>query len=114
MIDPTANIHPSAVIENGASIGPGAVVGPFCVVGPQVVLGQNVECKSHVVITGDTEIGDDSVIFSFAVIGEIPQDKKFNGEATKLRIGQRARIREHVPVLTVTCSRIRAHPVAVG
>ena len=96
------NIHPSAVIDDGAHIGQGCTIGPFCVVGPEVVLHDNVELKSHVVITGQTEIGAGTVVFSFAVLGEIPQDKKFNGEETKLIIGERNRIREHVTMNTGT------------
>lgn len=89
-------IHPSAVIEEGAQIGAGVDIGPFCHVGPEVRLGDGVVLKSHVVVTGDTKVGDETVIFSFACIGEIPQDLKFAGEKTKLVIGQRNRIREHV------------------
>ena len=96
------NIHPSAVIEDGATIGADVRIGPFCVIGAEVVLGQGVELKSHVVIAGDTHIGDETVIFSFSVIGEIPQDKKFAGEKTRLRIGKRNRIREHVTINTGT------------
>lgn len=92
----SAEIHPSAVIEPGAVIGAGCRIGPFCTVGPQVRLGAGVVLKSHVVVAGDTWIGDETVIFPFACIGEIPQDLKFNGEATQLRIGARNRIREHV------------------
>ncbi len=88
-------VHPSAIIEDGAKLGEGCVVGPFCLVGPQVVLGDRVELKSHVVITGDTQIGEDTVIFPFAVIGEVPQDLKYQGEDTRLIIGARNRIREH-------------------
>lgn len=95
-------IHPSAVIEEGAVIGAGCVIGPFCVVGPEVVLGDNVTLKSHVVLTGDTQIGEGSTIFSFAVVGEVPQDLKFAGEKTRLRIGARNRIREHVTINTGT------------
>ncbi|GAB4304730.1 MAG: acyl-ACP--UDP-N-acetylglucosamine O-acyltransferase [Roseovarius sp.] len=91
-----ALIHPSAVIEPGALLGEGVRIGPFCHVGPQVRLGDRVELKSHVVVTGDTEIGPDCVIFPFACIGEIPQDKKYRGERTRLVIGARNRIREHV------------------
>ncbi|WP_293573524.1 acyl-ACP--UDP-N-acetylglucosamine O-acyltransferase [Phaeobacter sp.] len=91
-------IHPSAVIEDGATIGEGCIIGPFCLVGPDVVLGARVELKSHVVVTGDTEIGADTVVFSFSVIGEVPQDLKFNGEKSKTIIGERNRIREHVTV----------------
>jgi len=97
-----SDIHPSAVIADGAVIGAGCAIGPFCVIGPKVVLGDRVTLKSHVVIDGDTHIGDDTVIFSFAVIGEIPQDLKFDGEPTRLRIGARNRIREHVTMNTGT------------
>lgn len=95
-------IHPSAVIEDGAQIGQECVIGPFCVVGANVKLGDRVELKSHVVITGDTEIGDETVIFSGSVIGEIPQDLKFGGEHTRLIVGKRNRIREHVTMNTGT------------
>ena len=95
-----SNIHPSAVIEEGAQVDPSAKIGPFCVVGPEVVLKADVELKSHVVVTGQTEVGAGTVIFPFAVIGEIPQDLKFKGEASRLVIGERNRIREHV---TMNC-----------
>ncbi|HSG36312.1 MAG TPA: acyl-ACP--UDP-N-acetylglucosamine O-acyltransferase [Paracoccaceae bacterium] len=98
----TPNIHPSAVIEEGAVIGAGSTIGPFCVVGAEVVLGENVTLKSHVIVTGDTSIGAGSTVFPFAVIGEVPQDLKFSGEKTRLRIGARTRIREHVTINTGT------------
>lgn len=94
------DIHPSAIVADGAVIGDGCIIGPFCVVDAQVVLGERVTLKSHVVVTGDTHIGADTTVFQFAVIGEIPQDLKFGGEDTRLRIGARNRIREHV---TVNC-----------
>mmetsp|Transcript_18249 Transcript_18249/g.28812 ORF Transcript_18249/g.28812 Transcript_18249/m.28812 type:complete len:263 (-) Transcript_18249:497-1285(-) len=95
-----AMIHPSAVIEAGARIDPTARIGPFCVVGPDVVIGPEVELKSHVVVTGHTSIGAGTIVFPFAVIGEVPQDLKFKGEASRLEIGERNRIREHV---TMNC-----------
>lgn len=97
-----SRIHPSTIIEDGAQIGQDCVIGPFCHVGPKVRLGDRVELKSHVVVTGDTSIGEDCVIFNFAVIGEIPQDLKFGGEDTRLEIGKRNRIREHVTINTGT------------
>ncbi|MEN9062659.1 acyl-ACP--UDP-N-acetylglucosamine O-acyltransferase [Ponticoccus litoralis] len=93
---PETVIHPSAVVEEGAQLGQGVRVGPFCHVGPEVVLGDGVELKSHVVVNGRTSVGAETVIFPFAVIGEIPQDLKFRGEKTRLEIGARNRIREHV------------------
>ncbi|WP_019956391.1 acyl-ACP--UDP-N-acetylglucosamine O-acyltransferase [Yoonia vestfoldensis] len=97
-----AGIHPSAVIADGAQIGADCTIGPFCVIGPDVVLADTVTLKSHVVVDGDTQIGAGTTIFPFSVIGEIPQDLKFAGEKTKLRIGARNRIREHVTINTGT------------
>ncbi len=89
-------IHPSAIVEPGAQLGQGVRIGPFCLIGAQAQIGDGTTVKSHVVITGDTEIGADCEIYAAAVIGEIPQDKKFSGEKTRLVIGDRNRIREHV------------------
>ena len=97
-VDSTAQIHPSAVIEPGARIGAGCEIGPFCWIGAHVELAENVVCTSHVVIRGQTKVGSDTRIFSFAVIGEIPQDLKFKGEVSQLEIGQRNTIREHVTI----------------
>ena len=102
MIDASAQIHGSAVVEDGAVIGPGCVIGPFSVIGPKVVLREKVEIKSHAVVTGITEIGDETVVFPFASIGEVPQDLKFKGEETRLVIGKRNRIREGVTMNTGT------------
>jgi UDP-N-acetylglucosamine acyltransferase len=49
-------------------------------------------------VTGDTEIGADTIVFPFAVLGEVPQDLKFKGEKSRTVIGERNRIREHVTV----------------
>lgn len=93
-IDPTAKVHPSSVVEEGAVIGPDCRIGPFSVIGAEVTLGRAVEVKSHAVVTGWTEIGDETVIFPFATVGEVPQDLKFRGEKTRLFVGARCRIRE--------------------
>ncbi|MEQ3626351.1 MAG: acyl-ACP--UDP-N-acetylglucosamine O-acyltransferase [Celeribacter sp.] len=101
-IHPDAQVHGSAVVEPGADLAAGVVVGPFALIGAEVRIAANTEVKSHVVITGRTAIGPDCVIFPFAVIGEIPQDLKFRGEQTRLEIGARNRIREHVTINTGT------------
>lgn len=94
----TASIHPSAVIEPGAQIGAGCRVGPFCVVGPAVVLEEGVELVSHVVIEGQTRIGAESRLSSYASVGLPPQDLKYRGEPTGVSIGPRSHLREHVTV----------------
>ncbi len=91
------SIHPTAIIEDGATLGEGVKVGPYCVVAATVSLGDNVELKSHVVVEGSTQIGAGTVIFPFAVIGSMTQDKKYKqGEPAKLVIGRNNVIREHV------------------
>ncbi len=92
----TTTIHPTAIIADGAKLGANVNIGPYCVVGAQVALADSVILHSHVVIDGDTTIGEGTEIFPFASIGHRPQDKKFNGEASKLVIGARNVIREHV------------------
>ncbi|HEU0220722.1 MAG TPA: acyl-ACP--UDP-N-acetylglucosamine O-acyltransferase, partial [Paracoccaceae bacterium] len=89
-------VHPTAIVEAGAELGAGAVVGPYCVVGAGVRLGAGVELVAHVVVAGDTEIGEGTRIWPFASIGHQPQDLKYRGEPTRLVIGARNMIREHV------------------
>lgn len=101
-IAPDAIIHPSAVVELGAVIGAGCRIGPFALIGPEVRLGAGVEVKSHGVVTGWTEIGDATTVFSFATVGEVPQDLKYSGERTRLVVGARCRIREGATLNTGT------------
>jgi len=95
MIHPNAKIHPTALVEEGAVIGEGVVIGPFCIVEGTVEIKASTVLKSHVVVRGDTVIGEDNEIYQFASIGEVNQDLKYNGEATKTIIGNGNRIREH-------------------
>ena len=95
-------IHPTVVIEPGAQIADDVSIGPFSYIGSAVTLHPGVKIKSHVVVTGNTEVGEQTVIYPFSVIGEIPQDLKFNGEKTSLKIGKRNQIREHVTINTGT------------
>lgn len=95
-------IHPSAIIEPGAELADDVTIGPFSYIGSEVTLHSGVEIKSHVVLTGTTEIGQETKIYPFAVIGEIPQDLKFCGEKTRLKIGKRNQIRENVTINTGT------------
>lgn len=93
-----ASIHPTAVIEAGAKLGERVSVGPFCMVGPDVELGDEVQLLSHVVVAGRTKIGNGTRIFPFASIGHQPQDLKYHGEPSRLEIGARNTIREHVTI----------------
>ncbi len=91
-------IHPSACVDPRAEIDPSVEIGPFSFVGPEVRLGPGVVLRPHAYVTGRTEIGAETVIYSFASIGEVPQDKKYRGEPTQLSIGARNHLREHVTI----------------
>jgi UDP-N-acetylglucosamine acyltransferase len=87
-------IHSTAIIEEGAKLAKGVEVGPYAVIGPHVEIGEGTTVGAHAVITGHTRIGRNNRIFQFVSLGEIPQDKKYAGEPTRLEIGDGNTIRE--------------------
>ncbi len=87
-------IHPTALVDARASVHPSVAIGPYAVIGPEVTIGAGTTVGAHCVIEGRTTIGQDNRIFQFASLGAIPQDKKYAGETTELRIGDRNTIRE--------------------
>jgi UDP-N-acetylglucosamine acyltransferase len=91
-------IHPTAVVMKGAQIGAGTIVGANAVIGERVKLGRQCRVGASAVVDGFTEIGDGTEIFPFASIGLIPQDLKFKGEETYLKIGERNIFREFVTI----------------
>ncbi len=88
------SIHPTAIVHEGAKLAPGVSVGPYSVIGEHVEIGEGTVIGPHVVIDGHTAIGRDNRIFQFSSLGEVPQDKKYDGEPTRLEIGDRNVIRE--------------------
>jgi UDP-N-acetylglucosamine acyltransferase len=93
-----AKIHATAAVDPNAELGAGVEIGPFCVVGPDSTLGDGVVVHSNAVITGRTTLGNGCQVFPFASIGHIPQDQKYHGEASRLVIGPKTVIREHVTI----------------
>jgi UDP-N-acetylglucosamine acyltransferase len=87
-------IDPRAVIDPTAKLGADVEVGPFAVIGANVTIGARTRIGPHVVIRGPTTIGSDCHIFQFSSLGDAPQDKKYQGEPTRLEIGDRNQIRE--------------------
>ncbi|MEM7501430.1 MAG: acyl-ACP--UDP-N-acetylglucosamine O-acyltransferase [Pseudomonadota bacterium] len=87
-------IHPTAIVSDQAQIADDAEIGPFSIIGDDVTIGSGTRIESHVVVRGPTTIGQDNHIYSFSSIGDVPQDKKYAGEATSLVIGDRNTIRE--------------------
>ena len=91
-------IHKTAIIDNKAKVPSSVKIGPYSVIGPNVEIGEDVIIHSHVNISGNTKIGKSNKIYPFASIGNDPQDLKYNGEQTKLIIGDNNKIREYVTI----------------
>jgi len=91
-------IHKTAVIDPKANLHRSVKIGPFSVIGANVEIDENTEVQSHVSIVGNTKIGKNNKIYPYASIGNDPQDLKFQGEKTKLEIGNNNKIREYVTI----------------
>jgi UDP-N-acetylglucosamine acyltransferase len=87
-------IHPTAIVDPGAKIAANVEIGPYSIIGADVEIGEHTVIGPHVVIKGHTRIGRENRIFQFSSLGEVPQDKKYAGEPTRLEIGDRNVIRE--------------------
>jgi UDP-N-acetylglucosamine acyltransferase len=90
------NIHPTAVVDRRAEIGADVVIGPYCVIDGPVTIGARTRLVAHVSLAGRTTLGEDCQVFPFAALGHPPQDLKHKGEETRLVIGPRTTMREHV------------------
>ena len=97
-------IHKTAIVDSKAKISSSVKVGAYSVIGPNVEIGNDTIIHSQVNISGNTKIGNGNKIYPFAAIGNDPQDLKFDGEETKLIIGDNNKIREYVTI----------HPGTIG
>jgi len=87
-------IHPTAIVDSRASLAADVEVGPYTIIGADTEVGAGTRIGPHVVIGPHTRIGARNTFFQFSSIGEAPQDKKYNGEPTRLEIGDDNTIRE--------------------
>ena len=95
-------IHPTAVLNPDAELHPTVQVGPYAVIGEEVKIGAQTTIGAHAVIEGPTEIGAGNRIFPGAVIGTEPQDLKYKGEKSWVKIGDNNVIREYVTINRAT------------
>ncbi|RKX45495.1 MAG: acyl-[acyl-carrier-protein]--UDP-N-acetylglucosamine O-acyltransferase [Verrucomicrobia bacterium] len=97
-----ASIHPTAIIGDGAKIADNVIIGPYCTVSAQAVIGSGTELISHVVVEGNTTLGEGNRVSPFAVLGGRTQDLKFAGGDPGVKIGNNNTIREYVTVNAAT------------
>lgn len=91
-----ASVHVTAQVEG--IIADDVTIGSFCVVGPKVCLGRGVRLHEHVIVKGETTIGDNTEIFPFASIGQPAQITADTSLPGKLKIGSGCVIREYVTI----------------
>ena len=91
-------IHPTAIIDPDANISREAEIGPYCIIGSGVTIGARTRLVAHVYLEGKLTIGKDNLFYPYCSCGVAPQDKKYQGEPSETRIGDRNSIREFVTI----------------
>ena len=91
-------IHPTAIVDPDADISPQAEIGPYCIIGSGVSIGPRTRLLAHVYLEGKLTIGQDNTFYPYCSCGVAPQDKKYKGEPSETRIGDRNSIREFVTI----------------
>ena len=94
----SARIHPSAIVSPDAQLGDGVEVGPWAVIGPSCVLGNECVLAVRAVLERNVTLGDGVRIGIGSVIGGDPQDLKFQGEETRVEIGDGTVVREYATI----------------
>ena len=92
------NKHHTSIISEKAVLGSNVTIGPYCIINENVKIGNNVNLKAHVYIDGNTTIGDNCTFFPYCSIGTSPQDLKYKGEESSLKIGNNNIFREYVTI----------------
>jgi UDP-N-acetylglucosamine acyltransferase len=91
-------IHPTAIINKNAEIDEDVSVGPYCIIEDKVKIRKGTKLLMHVVVQGNTEIGENCTISPFASIGGPPQDLTYNDEDTTVIIGNNNIIKDYVTI----------------
>ncbi|MDH5201906.1 MAG: acyl-ACP--UDP-N-acetylglucosamine O-acyltransferase [Nitrospirota bacterium] len=91
-------IHSSAIVNPHAEIDDGVSIGPFCIVSEGVHIRKGTKLISHVIIESNTEIGENCIVYPYTSIGLPPQDLKYKGEKTSVKIGNDNIIREYITI----------------
>jgi UDP-N-acetylglucosamine acyltransferase len=91
-------IHPTAIVDPEADVSSEAEIGPYCIIGTGVSIGPRTRLMAHVYLEGKLTIGKDNLFYPYSSCGVAPQDKKYKGEPSETRIGDRNSIREFVTI----------------
>lgn len=103
----TLNIDKNASVHPDAQIGDNVIIGPFTVIEKDVIVGEGTQIGSHALLANGTRVGKECKIHHGAVLGTLPQDLKFGGEATTLEVGGNTTIREYATLNRGTKAHMR-------
>lgn len=98
----STEVHGAAIVHDGAELGENVTVGPYSVISSGAKIGDGTTIGSNVLIDGDTTIGAGNTIFHGAVLGTPPQDLKYRGARTFVKIGDNNMVREYATVNAAT------------
>ncbi len=90
------SVHPSSVVEEGAVIAAGVEIGPFCHIGARVRLEEGVRLRSHVSLTGITQLGARCDLYPGVALGGMGQIRGNDFTEGRLVIGADCVLREMV------------------
>ncbi|MCS6893814.1 MAG: acyl-ACP--UDP-N-acetylglucosamine O-acyltransferase [Deltaproteobacteria bacterium] len=94
----STRIHPTAIVDKTVELDESVEIGPYCIISGEVRIGKRCRLISHVVIGGNTEIGENNTFYPFCSVGLPPQDLKYRGEDSRLVLGTDNVIREYVTI----------------
>lgn len=107
-------VHSTAILDPKAELDSGVEIGAYAIIGPHVKIGKNTKIHHHALILGHTTLGSENEVYSFASVGNVPQDLKYKGEPTTLEIGNNNIIREYVTMQPGTAAGISTTKVGNG
>ena len=88
------NISPLASVSPNAKLGDNIEIGPFAFIDSDVEIGDGCKIFPHATVFQYVKMGKDCQIFPGAVVGAIPQDLKYEGEITRVELGDNVTVRE--------------------
>lgn len=91
-------IHPTAVVDPDAELHDSVTVGPQAYIGPGVEISEGTTIGAQAVLQGPMHIGCDNNIHAHVCLGDAPQESSYDGEATRLDIGDGNTFREFVSI----------------
>lgn len=91
-------IHPSSIIDPKAELGRNVTIGPHCSVEADVEIDDDTQIMGSCVVHSGTRLGKGNIVHPHVVLGGAPQDLGYQGEPTKLIVGDQNRIREFVTI----------------